>query len=108
MNGASPVPARRINKPKTKRTTKIGSSHHFLFSLRKPHSSKNRPGRRCSAAALSNSVKRPSFINQVISGKRAGGHRKMGGYRLRGQSEAAAQRWPLFSDDQSTPKTHPK
>src|SRR6266850_5375626 len=63
MNGASPVPERKISTAKSTNTTMIGRSHHFLLRFKKPQRSRRMPPRTpCSAAAFSNSLCLESFI----------------------------------------------
>ena len=36
MKGAAPLPLKIISKPKNKKVSNIGNSHHFLFCFKKP------------------------------------------------------------------------
>src|SRR6266446_2791239 len=54
MKGAKPVPERTTSRPRSNSARRSGSSHHFLLCFRKPHNSRKKPTRPCSAAACSN------------------------------------------------------
>ena len=43
MNGAIPLAAKKASRPKTINKSRMGSSHHFLFSARKCKNSRTRP-----------------------------------------------------------------
>jgi hypothetical protein len=52
MNGAAPVPERKIKTPKTNSTRRIGSSHHFLLWHRNSQNSPSSVGGDPLAAAF--------------------------------------------------------
>src|SRR5215471_10712151 len=87
MNGAAALPENTRSTPRSNRTSRIGSSHHFLLCRRNAQYSPRSPARVPSRLAASNSFpsEAMSFLPSELSEIRA----DAGGPRL-GQPEAVA------------------
>src|ERR1043165_2327086 len=69
MNGATPVPDRKISRPNSTTTAMMGNSHHLRVDFRNPHSSPRNPTSRLSDAAFSKlfspDLVIPSILTQI-------------------------------------------
>src|SRR5262245_60808877 len=88
MNGAAAVPDSKIKALNKRSISKIGSSHHFLFSLRKPQTSATKLSPVSEAAAASKSswglpfiVNHSDLILVEIAARLGGGLRRPVGRR---------------------------